>query len=90
MSVDNANQVTITVNNRQLVQSKEENSTLLEILERHNIETPSHCREGFCGVCRTQLLAGQVEYVLDPLAYIDDDEILPCCCRPLGNIKIKR
>lgn len=88
--MDNPNQITITVNGRQLVQSKDEKSTLLETLERHNVETPSHCREGFCGVCRTQLLKGQVEYTLDPLAYIDDDEILPCCCRPISDIEINR
>jgi ferredoxin len=64
-------------------------STLLESLESHNIELHSHCREGFCGTCRTKLISGEVEYIIDPLAYIDDDEILPCCCKAISNIEIK-
>ena len=58
--------------------------TLLECLENHHIELHSHCREGFCGTCRTKILSGEVEYIIDPLAYIDDDEILPCCCKAVS------
>lgn len=63
--------------------------TLLENLEAHKIEVHFHCREGFCGACRTKLIEGQVEYITDPLAYIDDDEILPCCCKAKSDLKIK-
>ncbi|MCW8108112.1 class I ribonucleotide reductase maintenance protein YfaE [Alteromonas ponticola] len=63
--------------------------TLLESLESASIDIHFHCREGFCGACRTQLLEGEVDYTTDPLAYIDDDEILPCCCVAKSNIKIK-
>lgn len=63
--------------------------TLLESLEAESIEVHYHCREGFCGACRTKLLSGQVKYLTDPLAFIDDDEILPCCCQAVGDIKIK-
>ncbi|WP_281492497.1 class I ribonucleotide reductase maintenance protein YfaE [Lacimicrobium sp. SS2-24] len=63
--------------------------TLLESLESHKLEVHSHCREGFCGACRTKLISGTVDYVTDPLAYIDDDEILPCCCIPTSNLVIK-
>ncbi|AXR06790.1 class I ribonucleotide reductase maintenance protein YfaE [Salinimonas sediminis] len=62
--------------------------TLLESLEQHGIDVHYHCREGFCGACRTKLLAGNVRYTTDPLAYIDDDEILPCCCIPLTHLKV--
>ncbi len=65
------------------------NQTLLETLEQHNIEIQYHCREGYCGACRSTLLKGQVEYKTDPLAFIDDDEILPCCCVPCEDIEIK-
>lgn len=65
-----------------------DDKTLLESLETHNIDVHFHCREGFCGACRTKLHEGQVEYTTDPLAFIDDDEILPCCCIPLSNLKI--
>ncbi|NMH61084.1 class I ribonucleotide reductase maintenance protein YfaE [Alteromonas ponticola] len=63
--------------------------TLLESLETANIEIHFHCREGFCGACRTQLIEGEVDYTTDPLAYINDDEILPCCCIAKSNLKIK-
>lgn len=63
--------------------------SLLESLECHRLEVHSHCREGFCGACRTKLVSGEVEYTTDPLAYIDDDEILPCCCIPKSDLVIK-
>ncbi|GGO72898.1 ferredoxin [Bowmanella pacifica] len=66
-----------------------QDKTLLENLEAHKVEVHFHCREGFCGACRTKLLDGQVEYITDPLAYIDDDEILPCCCKAKSDLKIK-
>ena len=66
-----------------------QNKTLLESLEDNGIHIHYHCREGFCGACRSTLVEGEVEYTTDPLAYFDDDEVLPCCCVPSSNIKIK-
>ncbi len=63
--------------------------TLLESLESQGIHIHYHCREGFCGACRSTLLEGDVDYTTDPLAYFDDDEILPCCCVPKTPLKIK-
>lgn len=63
--------------------------TLLESLEAANVHIHYHCREGFCGACRTKLIEGEVNYTTDPLAYFDDDEILPCCCTPASALKIK-
>ncbi|RDV27314.1 2Fe-2S ferredoxin-like protein [Alteromonas aestuariivivens] len=63
--------------------------TLLESLEAADVQIHYHCREGYCGACRTKLIAGEVDYTTDPLAYIDDDEILPCCCIALTDLKIK-
>lgn len=65
------------------------NCTLLDSIEKYNIDVHYHCREGFCGSCRTKLISGQVKYTTDPLAYIDDDEILPCCCVPLSDLVIE-
>jgi ferredoxin len=62
--------------------------SVLETLERADIDVHFNCREGFCGVCRTKLLSGSVEYKVEPLAFIDDDEILSCCTVPTSNIKI--
>ena len=63
--------------------------TLLDSLEAQNIEVHYQCREGYCGSCRVQLLEGEVHYNEEPMAWINDDEILPCCCIPKSDIKIK-
>ncbi|MFT5635339.1 MAG: ferredoxin [Cognaticolwellia sp.] len=61
---------------------------ILNSLERENIESHYHCRDGFCGACRCKLLKGEVEYPMQPLAYIGDDEILTCCSLPTTDIEI--
>ncbi len=63
--------------------------TLLESLEAQSIQIPYQCREGYCGSCRTQLIDGEVAYLEEPMAWINEGEILPCCCVPKGDIKIK-
>lgn len=63
--------------------------SILDSLEREKVDAQFNCREGFCGVCRTKLIQGTVEYTLDPLAFIDDDEILTCCTQPTSHIEIK-
>ncbi len=63
--------------------------TLLESLEAQNVAVHYQCREGYCGSCRTQLLEGEVHYTEEPMAWINDDEILPCCCIPKTPIRIK-
>jgi len=63
--------------------------SLLIAMEQQNIDVHYHCREGFCGACRTKLIAGKVEYKVDPLACIDDDEILACCCVPVSDVELE-
>ena len=63
--------------------------TILTALEAADVHIHYHCREGFCGACRTKLIQGEVEYTTDPLAFIDDDEILPCCCVAKCPLTIK-
>ncbi|MBO1255570.1 2Fe-2S ferredoxin-like protein [Alteromonas sp. 5E99-2] len=65
------------------------NKTLLESIEAKNIEVPYHCRDGFCGACRCKLIKGDVDYTIDPLAFIDDDEVLLCCSVPLTDVTLK-
>ena len=67
----------------------QKDSSILETVEHHGVEIHSQCRDGFCGACRTRILEGEVEYTSDPLAFIEDDEILPCCCIPRSDIKIE-
>lgn len=78
----------ILVNHQQSI-PHQDNNTILESLEQHKVDVHYHCREGFCGACRTKLISGEIDYKVEPLAFIDDDEILPCCCVPLTDIEIE-
>ncbi|WP_100641270.1 class I ribonucleotide reductase maintenance protein YfaE [Alteromonas facilis] len=62
--------------------------TLLETLERYQIDVQFHCRDGFCGACRCKIKSGTVAYTTDPLAFIDDDEILPCCTKATSDLTL--
>ena len=63
--------------------------SLLAALESHNIDVEYQCRAGYCGSCRTRLVSGQVDWLTEPLAFIQPGEILPCCCRAKGDIEIE-
>ena len=77
---DNAQKVPILTKHR----------NILESLEAKNIEIHSHCRDGFCGVCRVTLISGEIHYPNgEPLAYVGDNEILPCCCIAKSNLVLK-
>ncbi|MGL6645361.1 class I ribonucleotide reductase maintenance protein YfaE [Aeromonas caviae] len=62
--------------------------SVLETLERHGHHVEFQCRSGYCGACRTPLLAGKVHYAAVPLAFVSQGECLPCCCLPVGAIKL--
>lgn len=63
--------------------------TLLECLESANIEVHYHCRDGFCGACRVTLVEGEINYPQgEPLAFVGENEILPCCCIPVTDITL--
>ncbi|MCL5255255.1 MAG: class I ribonucleotide reductase maintenance protein YfaE [Gammaproteobacteria bacterium] len=64
-------------------------ASLLETIEATGIEARFHCRNGFCGACRTRLVSGQVQYSTEPLAYVRPGDILPCVCRPNSDIEIE-
>lgn len=78
----------ITIEKREIPFLKED-KTILDTLERENIESHFHCRDGFCGACRCSLKEGTVEYHQYPLAYIGEDEFLTCCAYPTSNIVIE-
>lgn len=63
--------------------------TLLEGLERTGHQVEYQCRSGYCGACRVTLSAGSVDYEKPPLAFLRQDEILPCCCRVLEPLVVK-
>lgn len=66
----------------------EQDKNILGSLERENIESHYHCKDGFCGACRCKLIKGKVHYEGAPLAYVGDDEILTCCSIPTTDIEI--
>ncbi len=78
----------ITIEDREIA-FLEEDKNILKTLERENIESHFHCRDGFCGACRCSLKKGTVEYRQYPLAYVADNEILTCCSYPTSNIVIE-
>ncbi len=63
--------------------------TLLESLEAQSIQVPYQCRDGYCGACRCKKLSGEVTYIKEPMAWINDDEILPCVSIPKTDLKLK-
>jgi len=62
--------------------------TLLENIEAHALEVEYHCRDGYCGACKCRLISGKVEYRKQPLAYLREGEILPCCSISKEDIQI--
>lgn len=62
--------------------------SLLEALEYHGIAVEYQCRSGYCGSCRCRMTKGTVIYRQEPLALVNDGEILPCCSRPASDIEL--
>lgn len=84
----NKQQPKINVGGR-IVHYKNNEQSLLDCLEAAEIEVHYHCRDGFCGACRVELVEGEIHYPLgEPLAFVGDKEILPCCCIPVTDITL--
>lgn len=56
--------------------------TLLDLAEDAGLNPAFSCRSGICGTCATRLKAGAVDYVEEPGAPHEDDEVLICCATP--------
>lgn len=65
----------------QKILSHDNQSALLETLEKNGIAHEYQCRSGYCGACRAKLLRGKVSYKQPPLAFLSADEVLLCCCQ---------
>jgi ferredoxin len=63
--------------------------SILESLENNGVLIESQCRDGFCGACRCKLIDGEVEYIKDTLAFLNEGEVLACSAVPVSNITIK-
>lgn len=72
-----------------LIFKLEDSETLLDGLERTGHQVEYQCRSGYCGACRLILRSGSVEYEKPPLAFVRQDEILPCCCRAVEPLVVQ-
>lgn len=67
------------------------NETLLEAMEKANIEAPSMCRVGTCGYCRSILVEGKIKMIgaLLPRSLSENDYIHPCVTYPESDIVLR-
>lgn len=66
--------------------------TILEFLEKENLDIPFACRSGVCGECKCMLIEGNVDSLTDSgltASEKKDNYILTCVSRPTSDIKIK-
>ncbi len=66
-----------------------EDENLLDALIESGHEIEYQCREGYCGACRTKVINGEVDYEKTVIAHLEDNEILPCCCRVKESLKLE-
>lgn len=66
----------------------EQQGSLLQALETKKVNIFAECRNGFCGACKTKIISGTVCYSNEPLAELDIDECLPCCCIPTSDLDL--
>ena len=73
---------------RQITLDFDNQTSLLNFLEQHQIHHEYQCRSGYCGSCRVKIKKGKVSYADAPLAFIQPEEILLCCCRVESDIEL--
>jgi ferredoxin len=61
---------------------------LIDVLEERKVYLNNNCRQGNCGQCVLKLHAGNVLWHKKPLAPLNNDEILACCCKAATDISI--
>ncbi|MGR6981442.1 class I ribonucleotide reductase maintenance protein YfaE [Testudinibacter sp. P27/CKL/0425] len=79
----------ISLPNQQRIVEHDNRTSLLETLEKHGIFHEYQCRSGYCGSCRVKLCQGKVSYPELPLAFLQPDEILLCCCKVESDLEIE-
>lgn len=60
--------------------------TLLELAEACDVPARWSCRTGVCHTCETALLAGDVDYSLEPLEPAAEGSALICCSAPSADL----
>lgn len=62
--------------------------TILVSIEEANLSIDSHCKSGYCGVCRCKLIKGNVIYKVEPLASVNAGEVISCVAYANDDIEI--
>jgi ferredoxin-NADP reductase/MOSC domain-containing protein YiiM/ferredoxin len=62
--------------------------SLLDFAEACDVPVGFGCRTGVCHNCESALLAGEVDYDIEPLEPPPDGHILPCCTRPASELTL--
>jgi ferredoxin len=60
--------------------------TLLELAESCDVPVRWSCRTGVCQTCETTLIAGDVDYRLDPVEPPATGSVFICCSQPRDDI----
>lgn len=75
------------ITNERTINIKSDES-ILEVLQETGHSVEHQCKQGYCGSCRLRKISGEVEYKERPLAFIAEDEILPCCAIAKSNLRL--
>ena len=62
--------------------------SLLDLAEACDVPVGFGCRNGVCHNCESGLLAGDVDYTLDPLEPPPGGRVLVCCTRPASELTL--
>lgn len=66
--------------------------SLLIAMENNKMSVEYGCLMGVCGVCEMKVEEGidNVEYFEEPMVEPEKGNIIPCCCKAKGDIKLKQ
>lgn len=79
----------VTLSQPRRIIEHDNRTSLLQTLENNGISHEYQCRSGYCGSCRVKLRRGKVSYAELPLAFLQVDEILLCCCTVESDLEIE-
>jgi uncharacterized protein len=77
-----AAEVIFSKSKRTVLWESKTGETLLELAEKHGIESSSSCKIGVCKTCECELLEGEVHYDFSPASFPAEGKILLCCAKP--------
>lgn len=55
--------------------------SLLEALKNKGKHVETQCKQGYCGACRVDIVAGEVSYDIEPIAFLKPGQALACCAK---------